>query len=678
MPEKVKQIEPITRSAQFLPETYNATDNTIELVAATESEVLMNTWDGTIREVLACDVKMIRMARLLTANLLDNHNRYGSVGECILGAVVEANVKNRQLVVKVRLSTRESIKEIIDEIKAGIIRNVSILYRVYKYEITEEAGQIPIYRAVDWEPYEVSFVAVPADFNAQSRSTRSDNNIVKNDVTIITNSKNRNMPEEVKPTPAAGAETTPAAQPAAETPVTETPAATPAAAPAPEGGERSLTELRAESTRNAQILDACDSANLPLSFARGLINDSSLTYAEASRKIFAEMKRLQPAAPAAAPNVNAIPGGDETDKRRSAMIDGLTLRSSQVQEKSFKPEQISAARNFRGMTLLDVAKDCLLRGGMSQNEINAMSKMDIVGRAITSSTSDFPVLLEGTNRRILLANYEAVADTWKRFCMIGSVTDFREHSRLTMGSFSRLDKLGENSEYKNKKIPDAEKAGIAADTFGNTINVSRKMIINDDLNGFGRLSAMLGRAAARSIEIDVYAMLAQNGGLGPVMSDNKTLFHADHGNIATGAALSVASIESMRVLMASQKDPSGNDFLDIRPSVFLTPIGLGGQARVINDAQYDPDTANKLQRPNMVRGLFKDIVDTPRLAGTRVYAFANPNDEPVLEVAFLDGQQAPYMESEEEFNVDGMKWKVRIDYGTGAIGFRGASTNAGQ
>lgn len=678
MPDQTRQIEPISRSAQFVPETYNATDNTIELIGATESEVLMNLWpEGLIREVLSCKEKDVRMERLLSANLLDNHNRYDSVGECILGAVVEASVKNKQLHVKVRLSNRENIKGIVDDIKSGIIRNVSILYRVYKYEITEETGQIPVYRAIDWEPYEVSFVAVPADYNAQARS-RTDNNIVKNDVIIITNSKNRNMSEEVKPTPAAGAETTPAAKPAAETPVTETPAAAPAAAPAPEGGERSLTELRAESTRNAQILDACDSANLPLSFARGLINDSSLTYAEASRKIFAEMKRLQPAAPAAAPNANAIPGGDETDKRRSAMIDGLTLRSSQVQEKSFKPEQVSAARNFRGMTLLDVAKDCLLRGGMSQNEINAMSKMDIVGRAITSSTSDFPILLEGTNRRILLANYEAVADTWKRFCMIGSVTDFREHSRLTMGSFSRLDKLEENSQYKNKKIPDAEKAGIAADTFGNTINVSRKMIINDDLNGFGRLSAMLGRAAARSIEIDVYAMLALNNGLGPVMGDGKTLFHSDHGNIATGAALSVASIESMRVLMASQKDPSGNDFLDIRPSVFLTPIGLGGQARVINDAQYDPDTANKLQRPNMVRGLFKDIVDTPRLAGTRVYAFANPNDEPVLEVAFLDGQQAPYMESEEEFNVDGMKWKVRIDYGTGAIGFRGASTNAGQ
>ena len=33
--------------------------------------------------------------------------------------------------------------------------------------------------------------------------------------------------------------------------------------------------------------------------------------------------------------------------------------------------------------------------------------------------------------------------------------------------------------------------------------------------------------------------------------------------------------------------------------------------------QYDPDTANKLQKPNVVNGLFRDIVDSPRLSGTR-------------------------------------------------------------
>ena len=172
-------------------------------------------------------------------------------------------------------------------------------------------------------------------------------------------------------------------------------------------------------------------------------------------------------------------------------------------------------------------------------------------------------------------------------------------------------------------------------------------------------------------------MLKSNSGLGPVLADGKTLFHADHGNITTGAALAMLAIDADRVAMASQLDVGGNDFLDLRPAVLVVPIGLGGTARTINDAEYDPDTANKLQKPNAVRGLFSDIVDTPRLTGTRRYLVASPAEAPVLEVAFLDGNDTPFLELENGFTVDGARWKVRLDYGVAGVDYRGAVTNAG-
>jgi hypothetical protein len=176
----------------------------------------------------------------------------------------------------------------------------------------------------------------------------------------------------------------------------------------------------------------------------------------------------------------------------------------------------------------------------------------------------------------------------------------------------------------------------------------------------------------------VYAALASNSGNGPLLADGKAIFHADHGNlIGTGTAPSVLAFDSMRVLMSSQKDVGNNDFLDLRPAVGLFPIGLGGTARVINDAQYDPDTANKLQRPNQVRGLLNDIVDTPRLTGTGYYMFAAPGEAPVMEVAFLDGNDTPFLELENGFTVDGARWKVRLDYGVAGIDYRGAVRNPG-
>jgi len=57
--------------------------------------------------------------------------------------------------------------------------------------------------------------------------------------------------------------------------------------------------------------------------------------------------------------------------------------------------------------------------------------------------------------------------------------------------------------------------------------------------------------------------------------------------------------------------------------------------------------------------------------------FASPSEEPVIEVAFLDGNQSPFLESDQGFSVDGIRWKVRIDYGVGAIGWRGVVKNAG-
>lgn len=404
-----------------------------------------------------------------------------------------------------------------------------------------------------------------------------------------------------------------------------------------------------------------------------VLADTSLTVEQASARLLAEIgKNNAPANPQNAfARVQTV--ADETDKQREAVVSAMLARAGVAQDA--KARSALASNPFRGHKLLDVARASLARIGRSTD---GMTQMDIVAAAFTQGGSDFPVLLENTMHKALLAAYATAALTWNRFCATGSVSDFRAHNRYRLGSFGNLDSINELGEYINKSIPDGEKSSIQAGTKGNIINISRQAVINDDLGAFVGLSDMLGRAAARTIEADVYALLALNGGLGPVMADGKTLFHADHGNVGTGAAISVASIDADRVLMAGQKDISGNDYLDLRPSVLLVPTGLGGTARVINGAQYDPDTANKMQRPNMVNGLYADIVDTPRLSGTRRYSFADATTAPVLEVAFLDGNQQPFLEVKDGFDVDGARYKVRLDYGVGAVDFRGAVTNAGQ
>ena len=403
-----------------------------------------------------------------------------------------------------------------------------------------------------------------------------------------------------------------------------------------------------------------------------VLTDPSLTIETIQARLLTEMgKEVTPANPAGS-HANVQTLEDETDKKRGAMVNALLVRAGVDQTPQAR--SALASNPYRGHKLLDMARASLARTGV---RTDGMSQMDIVAAAFTQGTSDFPVLLENTMNKTLQMAYTRAALTWNRFCNIGTVSDFRANNRYRTGSFGALDAVNELGEFTNKSIPDGEKASITASTKGNIINISRQAVINDDLNAFVGLSGMLGRAAARTVEIDVYALLAQNGGLGPTMLDGLTLFHATHGNIGAAAAISMLSIDADRVLMASQKDVSGNDYLDLRPAVLVVPIGLGGTARSINSSEYDPDATNKLQKPNITNGLYRDIVDTPRLAGTRRYSFCEATEAPVLEVAFLDGMQDPYLELQDGFDVDGGRYKVRLDYGVAAVDYRGAVTNAG-
>lgn len=397
--------------------------------------------------------------------------------------------------------------------------------------------------------------------------------------------------------------------------------------------------------------------------------DATCNAAAANQKILGALAKG--AEPAAGNYVVTVK--DETDKVRDAAVESILARAGIV-GKDGKRVTATSANPMRGMKLLDIAKACLARAGV---DTRGMDQLRIVAAAFTQGTSDFPILLENAMHKTLLASYAVQPDTWSRFCKQGSVSDFRAHNRYRVGSLSNLDAKTELNEFRNKTIPDGEKASVSIGTKGNIINLSRETIINDDLESFVGLAAALGRAAKRTVEADVYATLALNSGMGPTLADGQTLFHASHNNIGVGGAPSVTSFDDARVKMAQQKDVGGNDYLDLRPAVWLGPIGIGGQARVTNDSQYDPDSANKLQRPNIVNGLFRDIVDTPRLTGTAWFAFADPMEAPVLEVDFLDGNTEPFLELENGFQVDGARWKVRLDYGVSGIDFRGAIRNAG-
>lgn len=405
----------------------------------------------------------------------------------------------------------------------------------------------------------------------------------------------------------------------------------------------------------------------------------------AGREINVETLREQivaavqvPAQPVAGQYLAVQIGEEDRDKRRVAASTWLLARAAVYKRGTKEATDLAVAMNgnpFRGMSMGDLARACLEDAGVN---VRGMNRHAIISAAITHSTSDFPNIFENALHKTLLAGFTVIPTTWDKVCKIGSLSDFRPHIRYRASSIGDLDVIQQNGEYKTLQLNDSERETISARSRGGIINVSREMLVNDDMGVFSDLTLELGKAASRTREKALYVLLAANAGMGPTMGDGNTLFHASHLNISADPGVpTVARVDKDRQQMGSQKDPSGNDFVDIRPDIWLGPLALGSTVRVINGDAYDPDATNKLQRTNIARGIYSQVVDTPRLSGNPWYSFANPNLEPVFEMGFLDGEQTPQIAMEEAFSQNGMKWRIQDEWGLAAIGFRGAIRNAG-
>lgn len=400
--------------------------------------------------------------------------------------------------------------------------------------------------------------------------------------------------------------------------------------------------------------------------------DPTITLEQVNARALAIMARG--ASSLTTPRVEA--GVDQRDRNVQAAVGSLLLRAGRL-----NGEPAAQARNgnpFQGMRMLDLARACVEATGQ---KTQGWDQNRVVATAITHGTSDFPVILENTMNKLLVAAYTATVTNWRRFCRIGSLSDFRPHNRLYSGSFSTLATVQENAEIPAGTLTDGEKQVITGLTKGRILPVSRQMIINDDLGAFTSVTEQMGRAAARTVDLDVFSLFALNGGFGPTMSDSQPLFHSSHNNIAgVAAAPGMASFDAARVLLGSQVGPGAagsTDVLGLTPALWLGPLGLEGQARATNGAEYDPDGTGRLQRPNIVRGLFRETIGTARLAGTPWYVLAEPGEEPVFEVAFLDGNDLPVISQDAAISQDGINFRVLYDYGVAAVGWRGAVRNAG-
>jgi hypothetical protein len=238
---------------------------------------------------------------------------------------------------------------------------------------------------------------------------------------------------------------------------------------------------------------------------------------------------------------------------------------------------------------------------------------------------------------------------------------------------SDLKEVPEDGEYTYGDRDEAREQ-VQLATYGRLFSISRQAIINDDLGALTDIPKAHGEAAARKVCDCAYAVLTANA----AMSDGIALFHADHGNLAsTGGAPAIATLASAIAAMKIQKDIAGKRVLNIRPRFFVAPVALEGMCEQIFRSTLEGTQA----KPGMINPYSGDYftrVYDARLDPDSATAWylAGPKDKTV-KVFFLNGNQKPYLETKEGFDVDAIKYKVRIDCAAKAVDYRALYKNEG-
>lgn len=625
------RIEKQFDQVRFLPKTMDEEKRTVELVFTTSKPVRMIGWTEKgleeFKETLSMDPEHVDLDRMKKgAPLLNSHNRYGGLKEQ-LGVVEDTWTEGDKLHGRVRFSRREDVEPFFQDVKDGIIKNASIGYRVYKYEdISQEDDKIRTLRAIKWEPHEISLVTVPADSDSQ---VKSENQPEKNECEIILKEKQEN-----------GGKMPPVEN---QTEVTQT----------------ELDKARAEEReKSAKIIRACRQAGLDDKFAEEVI-DGGHSYARSLELIqekWAEKDTKTPQPEAAVVDGLEITT-DEREKEREAIADAVVFRQD---PNGVKEDKIKGNPHL-GLTAIEICRHVVEKAGISTR---GMGRNEIIKRAF-HSTSDFTNILENVASKRLEKGYESIPQVWREFMMEETLKDFKQTSIVHLDEAPALEALTEGGEIKYGTMGDSKEVWQLA-TYAKGISVTRETIINDDLNAFAKLNMSFGRAAAYLENTVAMNQILTN----PTMGDGVALFHSSHSNLGTAGALAEGTLSELKQLIREQTDSAGRE-LELVPKFLLVGADNETTAKKLLAAQ----SANGGY--NVFGNEFKLLVSS-LLAADDYYLIADPNQIENVSYGYLEGARGIQIESENTFDVLGVKVRAYLDFAAKAVNYRSMAYNAGS
>ena len=603
-------LAPLTRTATTA-NSYDPESRTFEAVVATMTPVVRLDARGPFNEIL----NPATLAASAGMPLLDSH-KTDSVRD-LLGRVVSTRVDGDRVIAKLQLSTASDTDPIAQRIADGSLTGVSIGYRVAGWAESTEADGQRQKSPTAWTLTEVTLTTNPADPNARVRQQEALCDPARHSETETKRAANNpktgaDMPDVIETNP----------------------------------------EQDAERTRRSAIRTLVRSAGLSAETADDLI-DQDATVDQAKAAVFDATQTRS------APVIRTHTAQNDDPAvitRRQADAVAVRMAGGDC------PDD---ARQYMSDSLLDMARESLSRSGESTRGLSAD---DVFTRA-AHGTSDFPLVVSNAMGKVAADSYKAAESPLKQLGRQRVLRDFKPSTSIRLGEMGRLEKIAESGEIKATSRAESGES-MSLKTFARAINVSRNLLVNDDLNLLGDMTAAFGEAAAQTEADEMVALLTSN----PNLSDGTPVFDASRGNLAAvGAAPSETTLSAARKAMRGFKGLDGKTLISVTPKYLVVGPELETDAEKLLAAIYAATTADV----NAWTGKLSLLVE-PRITDDQWFVFADPARVASMVYGYLASAQGVQIQRAEAWDTLGIKYRAFLDFGTGWSDWRGAYRNEGS
>lgn len=486
------------RAADLAPASFDPERRTFDITFTTGSRVKRYSWqEGEIDEELEVSDRAINLVRMNAGAPVLNSHRSGNLAD-VIGVIVpgSARVVAGRGVATVQLSDREDVAPILQDVRSGVLRNVSVGYRVEEYQITRREGERPLYRAVKWEPMEVSLVAIPFDAEAQIRGMAGNGPEAHGETSM-----------NIQTNPAPGAPPT----------ITEPTAA--------------------ERARSVAILQLGEMSNL-VTEARGAIEAGQSV--EAFRAVV--LDKLASRVPTAGASEIAPEMQNVAQTARSVAQDMLAT----LVDPDHKPLPGIRATSIEGLAM----EYCRMAG------INYVSPAEAVRSYF--STSDAPKITANVLGNMVARQLPQMEPAITRAARRISRPNYHSGNMLSLSAASPLQNVNQGGELHHVTFDEKGEAMPVPRDLGGIFNITERALRNDVSGVFGQVKDGMVRAAVEKLRNDTLVPLLANSGNGQTMADGNPMFHSSHNNkAASGGALSVTTLSAARVALRTQVDSRG-------------------------------------------------------------------------------------------------------------------------